>query len=82
MSEPMRRRREGKRPDENAERESGDDPETTLDPEEFDDEELVRTEDGELIHEETGLVVEEDRVDRGPEWRAFDQRERDSKSRV
>ncbi|WP_227355245.1 transcription initiation factor IIB [Haladaptatus salinisoli] len=29
-----------------------------------------------------GLVVEADAIDRGPEWRAFDAAERDSKSRV
>ncbi len=46
---------------------------------------------GELIsdeeHAETvcvdcGLVVEEDGIDRGPEWRAFDSEARDEKSRV
>ncbi|WP_458188598.1 transcription initiation factor IIB [Haladaptatus sp. NG-WS-4] len=31
---------------------------------------------------ECGLVVEADAIDRGPEWRAFDAAERDSKSRV
>ncbi|ESP87379.1 transcription initiation factor IIB [Candidatus Halobonum tyrrellensis] len=49
---------------------------------EVDEDDLVRTEDGELIDEESGLVVEEDNVDRGPEWRAFDATERDEKSRV
>src|SRR6056297_1435965 len=39
-------------------------------------------EHGETVCEECGLVVEEDSVDRGPEWRAFDASERDSKSRV
>jgi transcription initiation factor TFIIB len=39
-------------------------------------------EHGETVCEECGLVVEEDSVDRGPEWRAFDSAERDSKSRV
>ncbi|MFC4357857.1 transcription initiation factor IIB family protein [Halobium salinum] len=53
-----------------------------VDPEDLDPDELTRTAEGELVHEETGLVVDEDRVDRGPEWRAFDQSERDSKSRV
>jgi len=42
-----------------------------LDPEDFDPEELTRTADGELIHEETGLIVEEEQIDPGPEWRAF-----------
>ncbi len=37
---------------------------------------------GESICADCGLVVEEDSVDRGPEWRAFDSREKDQKSRV
>jgi len=40
------------------------------------------TEHGETVCSECGLVVEEDSIDRGPEWRAFDSAERDSKSRV
>ncbi len=32
--------------------------------------------------DDCGLVVEEDEIDRGPEWRAFDAREKDQKSRV
>jgi transcription initiation factor TFIIB len=40
------------------------------------------TEHGETVCEECGLVVEEDEIDPGPEWRAFDSRERDEKSRV
>ena len=39
-------------------------------------------EHGETVCTDCGLVVEEDEVDRGPEWRAFDSSERDSKSRV
>jgi transcription initiation factor TFIIB len=34
------------------------------------------------VCEDCGLVVEEDEIDHGPEWRAFDSRERDEKSRV
>ncbi|WP_323674809.1 transcription initiation factor IIB [Halorubellus sp. PRR65] len=37
---------------------------------------------GETVCTDCGLVVEEDAVDRGPEWRAFDASERDQKSRV
>jgi transcription initiation factor TFIIB len=37
---------------------------------------------GETVCGECGLVVEEDNVDRGPEWRAFDASEREEKSRV
>jgi transcription initiation factor TFIIB len=44
---------------------------------------LVNSDDlGELVCNDCGLVVDEGNIDRGPEWRAFDQRERDSKSRV
>ncbi|MEF8773728.1 MAG: transcription initiation factor IIB [Halobacteriales archaeon] len=39
-------------------------------------------EHGETVCEECGLVVEEDSIDRGPEWRAFDAAEKDRKSRV
>ncbi|WP_090382941.1 transcription initiation factor IIB [Natronobacterium texcoconense] len=37
---------------------------------------------GELVCENCGLIVEEPNVDRGPEWRAFNHSERQSKSRV
>jgi len=39
-------------------------------------------EHGETVCEDCGLVVEDDAVDHGPEWRAFDAGERDRKSRV
>jgi len=39
-------------------------------------------EHGETVCTNCGLVVEEDSVDRGPEWRAFDAKEKDEKSRV
>ena len=39
-------------------------------------------EHGEIVCSDCGLVVEEDNVDRGPEWRAFDASEKDEKSRV
>jgi transcription initiation factor TFIIB len=39
-------------------------------------------EHGETVCSECGLVVEEEGIDRGPEWRAFDSREQDQKSRV
>ncbi|MFB6256831.1 MAG: TFIIB-type zinc ribbon-containing protein, partial [Haloplanus sp.] len=38
-------------------------------------------EHGETVCADCGLVVEEDEIDHGPEWRAFDSSERDSKSR-
>jgi transcription initiation factor TFIIB len=37
---------------------------------------------GETVCEACGLVVEEDEIDHGPEWRAFDSSERAQKSRV
>ncbi len=37
---------------------------------------------GETVCEECGLVVEADRIDPGPEWRAFDQQAREERSRV
>jgi len=43
---------------------------------------VVDDEHGETVCTECGLVVEEDSVDRGPEWRAFDAQEKDEKSRV
>ncbi|MGB9986296.1 transcription initiation factor IIB [Salarchaeum japonicum] len=44
---------------------------------------LVNDEEhGETICSECGLVIEENGIDRGPEWRAFDSAEKDEKSRV
>ncbi|UIO98489.1 transcription initiation factor IIB [Halobaculum sp. CBA1158] len=40
------------------------------------------SERGETVCRDCGLVVEEDEIDRGPEWRAFDASEKDEKSRV
>jgi len=37
---------------------------------------------GETVCSDCGLVVEDDEIDRGPEWRAFDAKEKDEKSRV
>ena len=37
---------------------------------------------GETVCADCGLVVDEDAVDRGPEWRAFNSQEKDQKSRV
>ncbi|MFB6126991.1 MAG: TFIIB-type zinc ribbon-containing protein, partial [Halolamina sp.] len=36
----------------------------------------------ELVCEDCGLVIDERQIDRGPEWRAFNHNERQSKSRV
>lgn len=40
------------------------------------------TTQGEEVCDDCGLVVDDTHVDRGPEWRAFDSKERNSKSRV
>ena len=37
---------------------------------------------GELVCEDCGLILEVDNIDRGPEWRAFNHGERQNKSRV
>jgi transcription initiation factor TFIIB len=37
---------------------------------------------GELVCDDCGLVIEEDQIDPGPEWRAFNHSERQNKSRV
>jgi transcription initiation factor TFIIB len=42
----------------------------------------VDSEHGETVCRDCGLVVEEDEIDHGPEWRAFDAGEQDQKSRV
>ncbi|APX97234.1 transcription initiation factor IIB [Natronorubrum daqingense] len=44
---------------------------------------LVKSEDqGELVCDQCGLIVESANIDRGPEWRAFNHSERQNKSRV
>jgi len=54
----------------------------SVDAESVDPREVVRTAEGELMHEPTGLILEDDQIDRGPEWRAFSHSERQHKSRV
>ncbi len=79
--------RESVREYEQAEREQGketeEQPEDELICTECGSEDLVSdAERAEVVCDDCGLVVEEDQVDRGPEWRAFDSSERDDKSRV
>ena len=46
-------------------------------------ENLVKSSDrSELVCDDCGLVVEEEKIDPGPEWRAFNHQERQEKSRV
>jgi len=49
---------------------------------EVDPEDIIQTSDGEIIHEPTGLILEEDQIDHGPEWRAFNHSDQQAKSRV
>ena len=42
----------------------------------------LKSEGAETVCTSCGLVVEENEIDRGPEWHAFDSAERDKKSRV
>ena len=43
---------------------------------------LTASADHETVCDDCGLIVEDDNIDRGPEWRAFDAAEKDEKSRV
>jgi transcription initiation factor TFIIB len=61
----------------NSERDAG-----AIDPSAVDPDEVIKTDDGELMHEPTGLILEDEQIDHGPEWRSFTQTERDEKSRV
>ncbi|WP_137287761.1 transcription initiation factor IIB [Halorussus salinisoli] len=50
---------------------------------ECDSENLVTSGGGnEIVCEDCGLVIDDQQIDRGPEWRAFNHNERQSKSRV
>lgn len=42
----------------------------------------IRQEQDERVCQECGLVIENDNIDHGPEWRAFNHKERQEKSRV
>lgn len=70
------------RSDREANRSETEETAETVDPDNIDSSDVVRTAEGELIHEPTGLILQDDQIDRGPEWRAFNQSERQSKSRV
>jgi len=43
---------------------------------------IEAAESAEVLCDECGLVIEEELIDRGPEWRAFDQQEREQRTRV
>jgi len=75
MERPSRQRQQER----GTERESD---EETLSCPECDSTEIVTDADQELVCEDCGLVLDERNIDRGPEWRAFNHSERQSKSRV
>lgn len=76
-------RRQRRRDDEEeAKQRSEDTAETNSCPECAEEGSITNPTGSELICEECGLVIDEDQVDLGPEWRAFNQQDRDSKSRV
>ncbi|WP_372910180.1 transcription initiation factor IIB family protein [Salinigranum sp.] len=87
MTRPTRQReRDGDRrrwnPTGSADEKEEEEDTEAIDPDEVDPDEIIRTGDGELIHEPTGLIIEEEQIDPGPEWRAFNHSERQQKSRV
>jgi transcription initiation factor TFIIB len=72
-----------RRTSEESEREQAEDDERARTCPECSSENLVRNEErGELVCDGCGLVVEEEQIDPGPEWRAFNHQERQEKSRV
>ena len=72
-SEPEREREEDRTTDAGRERETCP---------ECDGQLVADHEHGETTCSECGLVVDDEAIDRGPEWRAFDDQERDRKARV
>ena len=81
MTRPTRQR-ERERETESSERETEQE-EGVRECPECSSENLVKSSDrGELVCEGCGLVVEEETIDPGPEWRAFNHEERQEKSRV
>ena len=65
------------------EAETEDTRERTLECPECESDALVSdTEHGETVCDDCGLVVEENEIDHGPEWRAFNSSEKNQKSRV
>jgi len=81
MSRPGRQR---ERTTEDSEGETTADTEEVVDgcPECEADSLVTSGDGGEVVCEDCGLVIEETNIDRGPEWRAFNHSERQSKSRV
>ncbi|MDY6819193.1 MAG: transcription initiation factor IIB [Halobacteriales archaeon] len=83
MSHPSRQRERTESETETESETSVDEGEAARTCPECETDTLVSSGDGgEIICEECGLVIEEDNIDRGPEWRAFNHSERQDKSRV
>lgn len=83
-SEPARNKRSSRRRDASSsgETESSKETETESTCPECSGTVSQNTTRGERVCDDCGLVVDDTHVDRGPEWRAFNSQERDSKSRV
>src|SRR6056297_1187110 len=80
MVRPSRQReREQERAEEE---EKGEDQEVRNCPECNSDNLVSSADGGEIVCDDCGLVIDESNIDRGPEWRAFNHSERQSKSRV
>ncbi|MEF8808656.1 TFIIB-type zinc ribbon-containing protein, partial [Natronomonas sp.] len=78
MTRPTRQRER----ETETEGETADQDETTVCPECSSDNIVKDADRGEMVCDDCGLVVEEDHIDPGPEWRAFNHSERQEKSRV
>jgi transcription initiation factor TFIIB len=75
MERPSRQRQRSQETEQDAD-ESVDCPECNS------DNVVTDADQGELVCDDCGLVIDERQIDRGPEWRAFNHSERQSKSRV
>jgi Transcription initiation factor IIB (TFIIB) len=82
MTGPNRHRQATSTTETQTEQSSSHDDAEAIDPTEVDPEDVIKTDDGELMHEPTGLILDDEQIDHGPEWRSFSKAERDKKSRV
>ena len=79
MVRPSRQR---EREHEQTDERQDEDEETQQCPECESDDLVSSADGGEIVCNDCGLVIEEENIDRGPEWRAFNHSERQNKSRV
>ena len=82
MAGPTRQRQAASTTETQPEQSNSERDAEAIDPSTVDQDEIIKTDDGELMHEPTGLILEDEQIDHGPEWRSFTQTERDEKSRV